>query len=471
MCNVKFIRSFFHPALTGVIAGLALYAIPVSAQENIDIAELQRIIEAQQKQLEAQQKQLDAQNQLLQELQSQTRVLAEKARQKAEGLVGAVEQQQRQLESLQEHVSATDSATEEAVSMTVGSKPTEAPARKVVTSGGGERVKLAISGHVNRAIQIRDDGEDTDTYFVDNDNSESQVRLVGTAKVSEDLTLGTTIEVSVAPNISGQIDQLNQETDDIFDQRKVEVTLDSKRYGKLWLGKGFTASYTAGAVDLSRTGIVSYSTIVDTAGSMFFRESATGNLTDLRIYQAFNSFDGLNRRNRLRYDTPKFGGFRLAASAVSDDRYDASLWWGGKGYGFKAGGAVAVADPNEDNVDLQYNGSYSLLHENTGLNLSLSFGLLDRQDQDDQRNYFAKLGWLKRFFPVGETALSLDYTRSLNLPTDRDDGYSIGAAAVQHFDKFGTELFALYRVHSLDLGSAPSVEDISVVSIGTRVKF
>ena len=65
----------------------------------------------------------------------------------------------------------------------------------------------------------------------------------------------------------------------------------------------------------------------------------------------------------------------------------------------------------------------------------------------------------------------MDYTRSLNLPTDRDDGYSVGAAAVQQLEECGTEVFLLYRLHSLDRGAAPGVHDIGVGSIGARVKF
>ena len=412
-------------------------------QEVSTVHELQRIIEAQQKQLEMQQKQLDEQRQLMQELQSQVNTLAEDSK-----------------------------TTVQVPAQAEGARTTPpAPVEKVVTSGGGERVKLSISGHVNRAIQVRDDGERTDTYFVDNDNSESQVRFVGTAKANEDLTLGTEIEVSIATNISGQVDQCNQETNNVFDERKVEITLESKRYGKLWLGKGYTASYTTGAVDLSKTTTISYSTIVDLAGSMLFRNSDDGTLTDVRIFNAFNSFDGLNRRNRLRYDLPKFGGFHLATTAVSNNRYEVALRWGGQGLGFKIAGAAAIADPNEDNADLQYNGSAAVLHEGTGLNLSVSFGMLDRDNQQDPQNYFAKIGWLRRFFSVGETAFSVDYTRSLNLPTERDDAYSISAAAVQQFDKFGAEVFAGYRLHSLDRDIEPDVEDIGVVSLGTRVNF
>ena len=105
------------------------------------------------------------------------------------------------------------------------------------------------------------------------------------------------------------------------------------------------------------------------------------------------------------------------------------------------------------------------------MNLTLSAGLLERDNQSDPYNYYGKIGWLTRFFSFGQTAFSVDYARSVNLPTDSDDGYSIGAAAVQQFEEYGTEIYLLYRLHSLDRDVEPEVHDINVVSVGTRIKF
>jgi hypothetical protein len=203
---------------------------------------------------------------------------------------------------------------------------------------------------------------------------------------------------------------------------------------------------------------------------MLFREN-NDTLTNLSIAETFRSYDGLNRVNRVRYDTPTYQGFRLSAAAVSDQRYDGALWWGGEGYGFKAIGAAGLADPNEDDTNFQYDGSFSLLHEDTGLNLTLSAGLLDRDSQSDGENRFGKLGWLTRFFPVGETAFEVDYTQTLNQPTENDDGYSVGASAVQFFEEYGTEVYLLYRLYSLDRDVEPSVQNINLISIGARIKF
>jgi len=147
------------------------------------------------------------------------------------------------------------------------------------------------------------------------------------------------------------------------------------------------------------------------------------------------------------------------------------LWWGGQGYGFKAAAGAGLTDPNEDDAGLRYAGSFSILHENTGLNFTLSSGKLERDNQSDPYNFYGKLGWLANFFSFGWTALGIDYTRSVNLPTENDDSYSIGFAAVQLFEKYGTEFYGLYRLHSLDREVEPDVHDIDVLSIGARVKF
>ena len=395
-----------------------------------------------------------------------------------ERLERLIKEQQQQLESLQQQVNelkktATEAQTEakEAKSVAEEAKTTvQAPVERAVTSGQ-ERVKLAISGQVHRAVNVAEDGKNTKAYFVDNDSSNTRVRLVGTAKATEDLTLGTKIEVAIAPNESSEVSQDNEESGDFFDQRWAEISLDSKRFGKISLGKGDTASNNAAEVDLSRTDVVLYSSISDVAGGLQFRQTNGDTLTGVSVSDAFNNLDGLSRRSRLRYDTPTFSGFHLAGSLVSDQRYDGSLWWGGQGYGFKAAGAAAFAYPNEDDTDLQYSGSFSLLHEDTGLNLTLSAGLRERDDQGDEENWYAKVGWLTTFFSFGDTGFGVDYTRSMNFPTGRDDGYSVGAAAVQHFDKYGTEFYLQYRHHSLDRDVEPSVQDINVGTVGARVRF
>jgi len=442
----------------GFTACLVLVVGTAAAQQvNIDskvLKKLQETIEQQQLLLQTQSRELQSQAEMLNSLQRQVNELSNRA---SEAQTQAVQAKSK----ADMAVDTANKATEAA----------QATAKREVTSGQ-DRVKLAVSGQVIRAVNMEDDGDNTKAYFVDNDASNSRLRFIGTAKMTDDLALGSRIEFAFAPNESSTVTQGNEGGDENFVQgRWAEVSLDSKTYGKLSLGKGDTASNNTSQVDLSRTDVIMYSSISDIVAGLQFRTKNGKDLTGIEVADAFNDQDGLSRQSRVRYDTPSFYGFNLAGSAVSNQRSDAALFWGGQGLGFKAAGAGAVSNPNQDETDLRYNGSFSILHEMTGLNLTVSAGMLERDHQDDAANLYAKLGWIAKFFDVGETAFGVDYTRSYNLPDENDDGYSVGAAMVQSLEKFGTELYIQYRFYSLDRGSGPSVEDINVGTVGARVKF
>ena len=382
-----------------------------------------------------------------------------------EKLQKIIQDQQEQLDSLKKQFNDMKKTP------TLAAPAAPAPTPKAVTSGQ-DKVKLAISGQVNQMVNVIDDGKNTTAYFVGNDNSNSRVRFVGTAQATEDLTLGSRLEVAFESNESGDVSQDNETAGDFLNVRWADLTMASKSYGKVWLGRGGTASDNTAEVDLSKTGVIGYSSVADTAGGMLFREKGSNNsLTTVSVGDTFKNQDGLGRQSRVRYDTPSFWGFYLGGSGVSDQRYDGALKWGGKFAGFKAGAAAAVAEPNKDDSDLQYSGSFSILHENTGLNLTLSAGQLDRKDEGDPTNLYGKLGWIANLFSVGHTAFGIDYDKSMNLPTGRDEGYSVGLMGVQLFEKYGTELYMQYRLYSLDRDAAPDVEDMHVGTVGARIKF
>ncbi|WP_372762020.1 porin [Pseudoalteromonas sp.] len=379
-----------------------------------------------------------------------------------------ITKQQQQLEVLKQQVDQLKSNSSAPVDVTM---QTPTAVSKIVHGDPKAKTKLVVSGWVNQMLSVVDDGEGVDAYIVDNDFAESRIKFLGTVAASEDLTIGAKIELTIAPNKSGNVSQTNQDINNIFDQRYTEVFLQSERWGKLSLGKGFTPSHSSALRDLSGTAIVASANITDQAGGLFFRERDNNALTDIRILDGFNSFDGLNRRNRLRYDTPTFNGFSLATSLVSDSRYDATLSYQGQGYGLKVLGAAAIAEPNLANAGLQYDGSVSMLHEATGLNLTLAAGMLEQDDQDNPSNLFAKFGLIKNYTRVGQTAFSLDYTRSKNLPNEASKSTAYGLSAVQQLNDWGTEVYASYRIYSLDLAVGNDVNDIQVLSVGARVKF
>lgn len=385
-----------------------------------------------------------------------------------------IRRQDDQLQKLQHQISTLlyKATNQPSVQTTTPHKPDSAlqqPLPAVIASGN-DKIKLALSGQVNRAINVVSDGAGTAIYHVDNNVSNSRFRLVGTAEISPDLTLGTRLEMAFTADESSKVTQDNQSPGNYLNSRWADISLASKRFGKLSLGKGYTASYFTAGSDLSQTDIVLFSSVADIAGGLKFRKK-DGQLTSNSLADVFTDYDGLNVKSRLRYDSPTWNGFSLAGSLVSGQRSDLGLRWGGVGYGFQGAASFGLANPRLDDSGLQYDGSFSLLHTASGLNLTLSSGMLEKKAERNAFSYYAKLGWLANLTSQGSTAFGVDLSRSENGSAPGDKGSSVGAAVVQEFTKIATELYLQYRIYVLQMGDRTPIYDINVGTLGVRVKF
>jgi len=227
-------------------------AQPVSIDAKT-LKQLQETIEQQQLLMQKQTQELKSQSEMLNALQKQVNDLSNKASaattQAAEAKVAA-----------------------EQAKTTAETKIVDQDAFRRMVTAVNPNVKLAISGQVNRAVNMVDDGDNTKAYYVDNDASNTRIRFIGTAKMAEDLTIGSRLEFAVAPNESSTVTQGNEGGDENYLQaRWAEVSFDSKSYGKLSLGKGDTASNNTAEVDLSRVDVVDYASISDIVAGIQFR--------------------------------------------------------------------------------------------------------------------------------------------------------------------------------------------------------
>jgi hypothetical protein len=289
-------------------------------------------------------------------------------------------------------------------------------ATEPVVSSSQPKVKVSLSGQVNRAINFANDGDSTKAYYVDNDVSDSRFRVLGLANYNEDVRFGGLLEVAFSPNNSSDVSQDNEDAGDLIDVRRAETGVDSRRLGRIWLGKGSAATDNVAEYDLSGLDVIMYAGVADIVGGLQF--TADGDLTGLTVADAFFDFDG-DRQNRVRYDTPVFGpGLQFSTSAGSDQRYDASLNWGGdfdQWTGWRSGRSrrslrSAPTTRAQDGVDYRLMGSGSVLHNPAGLNLPVSSGV-DHADDGAPYNLYGKRGWYGTLNTLGNTGLGVDFTR------------------------------------------------------------
>ena len=380
-----------------------------------------------------------------------------------------IDVQQETLQDLKQQVEAL-SAPSTPPSPQVAEKKPEA-----VVKSRNDKVSLTIYGQVNRAALYANDGDEGNWFFVDNDNSSTRIGLLGSTNAIDDFSIGTRFEVEFQTNPSNEVSQedKNGVGDNNFKRRHFDIFVTSKRFGKLSLGYGSTASDNTAEVDLSGTDVVGYSSIADMAGGQFFFDNDTDTLSNTSINDVFANFDGIGRDDRLRYDTPDFYGFVASGSVISGDAADVALRYSAKLGDFKLAAAASYSDPagTSDSADDRLAGSISVLH-GSGFSLTFAAGNEDYKvsGRDDGTLYYGKFGYQRKFFSIGTTAMSVDYGRNDDLDQNGDEASTVGFQFVQNIDQWATEYYLGYRYHDLDRDNT-DFKDINALMTGLRVKF
>jgi predicted porin len=324
-------------------------------------------------------------------------------------------------------------------------------------------VSFKISGQVNRAVEFVDNGANSDWFHVDNDNSSTRFRFVGSEEISYGMSAGIVWENEFQSTPSNEIDVGdNGDGNSDFKERKMEAYF-SGSWGKATIGQGDGAANGTSEVDLSGTSVVTYAGVNDMAGGVNFIDSSGTTITT--IGSTRSQFDGLSRNDRLRYDSPKLGPVTLSASATNGDAWElaARLATEMDGIG-KVAAAIGYIDGQDRAAYDQLGGSVSFLHD-LGINLTLSYGIRDFDNRSqDAENYYVKLGYI-----LGKHAISVEWGQTDDLAMVGDESSSYGAGYVFNIHN-GIELYAGYRLYDLDR-SGVSAEDVTVFMAGTRVKF
>jgi hypothetical protein len=447
-------------AAAAAVALILAVTGPMSAPraQAVDAAAVQRL----QQLIEQQQAQIAAQARMLEALQGEVRALARSAQESATAANAA------------QRTATQAAATAEQASAQAANAPVP---EKTVTSGK-KGIKLAVSGQVNRGVLFVDDGAKTHAIHVDNDNSSTRIRFVAEGRLNEEFKVGAHVEVQFESNSSGVVNQFNERGvgPNNFTERKLEVYLDSKTFGRLWIGQGDTASNGVSERDLSGTSVAGYSAVHDLAGGMIFVRSGLPQaiVTDPSIGATFTNLDGLSRDDRVRYDTPKWNGFHLRGSVIANGRWDVGGRFAGKVWDTKLAAALAYwSRPGREGVS----GSISGLHA-SGINLSFAGGNADftspaavAAGRFDSSFWYVKLGYLNNFLTsAGKTGIAVDYFNGNDQAANFDEGEAFGVFLVQNLDKVATELYVGGRVYDLDRRGR-NFDSIAAVLAGARIKF
>jgi hypothetical protein len=321
-----------------------------------------------------------------------------------------------------------------------------------------------LSGQVNQMMMWADDGTEDDFFVADNTNSSTRFRFTGAQPFGK-VTAGFQIELEAQRNRSVLL-EIGQNNDGAFvwNDRWLNAYFDTP-FGKFEIGKGDGAAKAVPEIDLSGTAVITYSGVTDTSGAFMFK-NADGSDFGARIGQTRNNFAGLGRNERIRYNTPTFAGFWLAASMTNGEAWETSAWYAADFGGNKIAAAVGYIDGRKREAYNQWSGSISWLMP-FGLNLTGAFGQrdFDQPGRNDATNYYFKVGYQWDIH-----AVSAEYGWTEDMRINGEDSSNWGLAYVITPWK-GVEFYTAYRQFMLDAAVGPDPDDIRQAMLGTRIRF
>jgi len=354
-------------------------------------------------------------------------------------------------------------------------------------AGGGQYVArskktmdLVVSGHVNQAMHMVDDGENSGVIFKGNGQSQTRFRFVGTGKISDDVTARTRIEVGNTSNGVATAEATNGGASQAgFTIRQMDIRLSSKSIGAFTIGDSSLATdgyHVAG--DMSGTGIVQDSGDDALLGSQTFRLSAGGGTSGVTLAGAFSNLDA-GRTDHIGYDSPTFAGFQFQTSYSGEDGTNFGLRYGGDfggvkvkaGIAYDTSRAAATTAPGGSNQVETINGSVGVL---LPMGLSVFVSAADRDNNSttnpDEDRIYAKIGYMFSATELGQTRLGLAWGQHDDRAAAGDEAERWSLAVVQVVEPLGAEVYLGYHNFDLDRPGT-ATEDVDLITAGMRISF
>lgn len=179
---------------------------------------------------------------------------------------------------------------------------------------GGQKLEVSLEGTVTPAILSWNDGQNSDSYVVTNDNYSTTLELSGEVEdISDsDWSAGFLMNIDLPSALSSEVNQFNDKGSLAPSMNESYLWIDHDKLGQLSWGLlgGSSEVDDASEMDLSETRMVAYAGVEDIGGDFFVRRSGvkgTKGLTPVVWSDLIDHLPGVFG-DVFRYDTPTFHG-------------------------------------------------------------------------------------------------------------------------------------------------------------------
>lgn len=349
-------------------------------------------------------------------------------------------------------------------------------------TGAQTGINVQLYGQVHRAVMHADDGHQSKWFHVDGQPSSTRFGINASAPIMTGLRMGARIETEMKSNPSNVVNFTTPSTGAVagtvlWAERWLDAFVEGG-FGRINIGQGSAAADDVSTQDLSGTALPNGTCPTDWGGGIAFRTAAGGTVagalgTSTGGLGDCNDFE--SRYDRIQYTSPTFAGFRAQVSngqKGTAEGNEASVWYTGKLAGdFQA--AVGWSNLNTSTAtgvpDRETIGFGVAWLSAAGFNLAANYTEVKGISGSATDGRKGKTTWLKAGYKFGQHAIGVDYGMYDDIAAAGDEGKSYGVGYVWSPQRWA-EIYAGYHLFTLDR-PAVSLEDITVFSIGTRIRF
>jgi hypothetical protein len=361
-------------------------------------------------------------------------------------------------------------------------------------------MKIKLYGQVARVFGFVGDGETVTFKQGENGNTATRMGMDARGKITNDVSVRTRFEYAVQSGSTGGGSQFayQEGAASRFTVRHLDAIIESKKLGAVWIGRGDTATngssevQAVSAIDSGRLGgttasLISAFRVLDEDENQAARDRGS-------VGSFFDNFDGADRSNRIRYDTPTFFGFKAGASLIDKHNMDAALWYDGKFAGTTVKGAVGwchtrgaasatggacFGDGDEVTAVTQVNGSVAVLTP-IGLGGNISGGHQWRALDGAGHTTTNKTGfniqpailYTMKATELGNTTLEYAFQYCEDCGGKNSEGIAHSLMLMQQVDSVGGDYFVTFRYFDVDTGdSADNIDGLWFFGGGFRQRF
>jgi len=333
----------------------------------------------------------------------------------------------------------------------------------------GEVTKsMSVSGHINRAIIVSNNGDATTVAQIDNTEvSGSRFRIKGSAK-SDSMTISTMMELGVQSN--GALSSEAAADTSSINIRHSYISL-ANSMGTLKVGHTSTADDGFVGNNLSGTANAGFYDFTTIGGEYMHVSGDTGTANGVKVASVLQFFDG-GRSSNINYTTPTMGGFNGKVGFASQDHGSASLnyaanydgtkvlasaGWGSRGgtntINAEWGGSVAVS------LVGGLNGSVAYSKSNLNGAVAANTGLADPQ------MWGASIG-----YTIGANGVSAWYQNVQDLGANNNKAKTYTLVAEHKMSAYGASVYGGIENVKYDT-TAIKYDDLTAGWVGIKVAF